>query len=179
MTSLVITPATVGISPDWMRRRAPELARDLVCKLDSPSALATAYGLDSTQWAMLKDWPAFRQMVREANEELGGSAGTAERARRKAALVIAEVGVVDMATIMGDPKASPRDRIAAFDQMKDVAMLGSKVQAAAAAGAVPIGYGGPLIQIIAPNGATLNIGEAEPAVPLVPVIEGTATEVKP
>jgi hypothetical protein len=178
MTPLSITPATVGISPEWLRRKGPELARDIVCGLDTAANLAIAYALDANQWAVLKDWPAFRQMVAEANEELSGSAGTPERARRKAALAIAEVGVVDMATIMGDPKASHRDRIAAFGELKDIGMLGSKVQAAVVAGAAPAaGYGGPLIQIVVPNGATLNIGEAEPIAPLVPVLEGTAERV--
>jgi len=179
MNPLSITPVTVGISPDWLRRKGPELARDIVCKLDTASNLAIAAGLNDQQWSVLKNWPAFQQMVAEANEELSGSAGTPERARRKAALAIAEIGVVDMATIMGDGKANHRDRIAAFEQLKDIAMLGSKQQAAVAATGAPVGYGGPLIQIVVPNGATLNIGEAEPVAPLVPVLEGKATEVKP
>lgn len=174
MTPLSITPASVGISPEWLRRKGPELARDIVCQLDTASNLALSYGLNDNQWAVLKSWHAFQQMVAEANEELSGSAGTPERARRKAALAVAEVGIVDMAAIMGNPKASEKDRIAAFDQLKDIAMLGSKQQAAIASTGAPVGYGGPLIQIVVPNGATLNIGEAEPVAPLVPVIEGVA-----
>lgn len=173
MTHLSITPATVGISPDWLRRKGPELARDIVCQLDSPDNLAAAYGLNANQWSVLKGWHAFRQMVAEANEELSGSAGTPERARRKAALAVAEVGIVDMATIMGDPKANHKDRIAAFDQLKDIAMLGSKVQAGVIAGAAPVaGFGGALIQIVVPNGGTVSIGEAAPVAPILPAIEG-------
>ena len=170
MTPLSITPASVGISPDWLRRKGPELARDIVCQLDTAPNLALSYGLDANQWAVLKDWHAFRQMVAEANEELSGSAGTPERARRKAALAVAELGIVDMAAIMGDPKASHRDRIAAFGELKDIGMLGSKVQAAVVAGAAPAaGFGGALIQIVVPNGGTVNIGEAEPVAPLIPI----------
>lgn len=181
MTAVVqMTPASVGISPDWLRRKGPELAKDIVCQLDTASNLATAYGLTAIQWSILKAWPAFVQMVREANEELGGSAGTVERARRKAALAIAEVGVQDMATIMGNPKANDRDRISAFDQLKDVAMLGTKQQLAAA-GAVAGGggFGGPLINIILPNGSQLHVGEVAPAEDVVPAIEGESTRVEP
>lgn len=168
------TPTDVGISIGFMRRTAPELARDIVCGLDGATNLATTYGLTATQWQVLQNWPAFRQMVAEANEELAGSAGTAERARRKAALAISELGVQDMATIVGDPKANQRDRIAAFSELKDVAMLGAKQQlavaTAAAAGAA--GLGGPLIQIMMPSGSSLKVGEAEPAPQLVPAIDG-------
>ena len=162
---------------DFMRRKAPELARDIVCQLDRASNLALNYGLTETQWEVLKAWPAFRQMVQEANEELGGSAGTAERARRKAALAVAEVGVTDMATIMGDPKANHRDRISAFSELKDIACLGAKQQLAAAAsgGGGGVAWGGPLVQIVMPGGQQLNIGEA--AVEARPVIEGEATVV--
>jgi hypothetical protein len=181
MSVVQISPSAVAISPDWMRRRAPELARDIVCQLDTAANLAKAYGLSDTQWLVLKVWPAFIQMVKDANEELGGSAGVTERARRKAALAIAEVGVQDMATIMGDPKANARDRIAAFDQLKDVAVMGAKQQVAAASAAgtgSAGGFLGPLIQINMPNGASLSIGEVEPIANHLPVIEGEATKVE-
>ncbi len=178
-TVVQMTPSAVGISADFMRRRAPELARDIVCQLDTATNLAAAYALSPVQWAILREWPAFKQMVAEANEELGGSAGTPERARRKAALAIAEVGVQDMAAIMGDPKVQPKDRIAAFSELKDVAILGAKQQIAAASTAPGAGgFGGPLIQIVMPNGGQLNIGEVEPAPSLPPAIEGEATLVE-
>ncbi len=182
MTVVHVAPSSVGITADWMRRRAPELARDIVCQLDTASNLAKAYNLTDIQWLALKVWPAFVQMVKDANEELGGSAGVTERARRKAALAVAEVGVQDMATLMGDPKVNPRDRIAAFDQLKDIAVMGSKQQIAAAAavggGGAAAGFGGALIQIIMPGGAQLNVGEVEPAGNGLPVIEGEAVAVE-
>jgi hypothetical protein len=178
-TVVQMSPAAVGIAPEFMRRIAPELARDIVCQLDTASNLAAMRGLTPTQWAVLKEWPAFKQMVKEANEELGGSAGTAERARRKAALAISEVGVQDMAAIMGDPKVNPRDRIAAFSELKDVAVLGAKQQiaAATAVGGGSTGFGGPLIQIVMPSGGQLNIGEIEPE-PQLPAIEGEAERIE-
>lgn len=174
-----LTPGAAGIAADFMRRKAPELARDIVCQLDSPESLARAYGLTDMQWMVLKHWPSFQQLMRETTEELAGSAGTPERARRKAALAISEIGVHDMAVIMGDGKVSPRDRISAFDQLKDIACLGAKQVAAAASasGGAAIGFGGPLIQIVLPTGAELYVGEAEPVPQLLPVIEGEATRV--
>lgn len=180
MSVVQLAPTAVGISPDWMRRRAPELARDIVCQLDTASNLAASYNLTDIQWLALKVWPAFVKMVKDANEELGGSAGVTERARRKAALAVAEVGVQDMATIMGDSKASPRDRIAAFDQLKDIAVMGAKQQVAAAAavGGASAGFGGALIQIMMPTGAQLHIGEAEQVHNGLPPIEGEATRIE-
>jgi hypothetical protein len=104
--------------------------------------------------------------------------GTPERARRKAALAISELGVTDMATILGDTKVSPRDRINAFEQLKDVAMLGGKqVAAAAAAGGVGPVFGGALIQIVLPNGTHMQVGQVDPE-PALPVIEGELGEVE-
>lgn len=180
MSTVQLTPASVGIPIEFMRRRAPELARDIVCQLDAASKVALTYGLTEAQWDVLKVWPAFRQMVQEANEELGGSAGTTERARRKAALAISEVGVQDMAALMGDPKVPARDRINAFSELKDIACMGTKQQVAAAAagGVAAVGWGGPLIQIVMPDGASLQIGEADVDQSRLPAaIEGEATRV--
>lgn len=179
MTIVQMTPTSVGIPVDFIRRKGPELARDIVCELDSPANLARSYGLDEHQWQVLKVWPAFVQMTRDAAEELGGTAGTPERARRKALLAIAEVGVQDLAVIMGDPKVAPRDRINAFSELKDIAVLGSKQQIAAAAsvGGAAVGFGGPLIQIVMPNGAQLHVGQAPAEEKLVPVIEGESERI--
>lgn len=176
MSTTPATPTVVGISMEFMRRKAPELARDIVCQLDGAANLAKSYGLNDVQWEVLRGWPAFRQMIQEASEELGGSAGTVERARRKAALAVSEVGITDMATLMGDPKVSARDRIAAFDQLKDIGGLGSKQQAAAASVGLPMGFGGALIQIVMPNGAQLQVGA--PDDPALPAIEGESTRVE-
>lgn len=173
-----LSPGAANIAPDFMRRRAPELARDIVCQLDTPENLARHYGLTDTQWIVLKNWPSFIQLMRETTEELAGSAGTPERARRKAALAISEVGVHDMAVIMGDSKSSPRDRIAAFDQLKDIAGLGAKQVAASIASTGASVFGGALIQIVMPNGAQLNVAEAEPEPKLLPAIDGEATRVE-
>ena len=164
INSVVISPNLVGVDAQWLRRKAPELARDIAIGLDTEEALAAQHGLTDQQWLVVKQWPAFVQSLREAREEMAGSAGTVERARRRAALAIAEVGVQDMAVIMGDPRASTGDRIKAFEQLKDVAVMGSRAQVAAASagGGGPV-FGGSLIQIVMPGGAQLNVGEIDEA----------------
>lgn len=173
------TPLDVGIPTDFLRRRAPELARDIVSGLDGAAKLAATYGLTPPQWEVLKTWPAFRQLVAEIREELGGSAGTLERAQRRARLAVAEFVVHDMAVISGNDKVAAKDRIAAAEVLVDIAGASAKIQQTAAATGLPVGGfgGGPLIQIVMPDGARLNVGEAAP-VPSLPVIEGAAVRIE-
>lgn len=157
-----LTPTDVGLSLDFMRRTAPALARDIVVGLEGAAKVATSYGLNDFQWEVLRQWPAFKQMVQNANEELGGSAGTLERARRQAALAVAEYAVTDMVGIMGDGKAQHKDRIAAATVLMEIGGLTARAQAATAsavaAGAVP-SFGGSLINIAVPGKQT-DITEA-------------------
>lgn len=141
-----------------MQRKAAELARDIVLGLDTPDNLAAQYGLTSTQWMVLRLWPAFIKLITDSKEELAGPTGVQERARRRAQLAVSEFAVLDMATIMGDQKASNRDRIAAANVLVDIGGMSAKVAAAAAAGNSPAAvFGGPLIQIITPDGTSLGI----------------------
>lgn len=163
-----------------MRRNIAELARDIVCAVDSPDNLARSYNLTQLQWKTLQEWPGWQKLLGEIREELGGTAGTAERARRRAAIAMSEFIIGDMATIAGDPRASNRDRIAAAEVVKDVSGLSAKQQAAAAAAVgAPVGYGGPLIQIIVEGQPTVQIGEAPKIRPPAPVIEGEVIKKEP
>lgn len=180
IATAAISPNLVGVDALWLRRKAPELARDIAIGLDTEEALAAQHGLTDQQWLVVKAWPAFQQTLREAREEMSGSAGTVERARRRAALAIAEVGVHDMAVIMGDPRSPTGDRIKAFEQLKDVAVMGSRAQVAAVAAGGSAGpvFGGSLIQIIMPGGAQLDVGGIEEAEQAPrPVIEGESERV--
>jgi uncharacterized protein YutE (UPF0331/DUF86 family) len=160
----LITPTGAGVPEDFFKRKAADLAADIVCEIDTAANLARKYGLDDVQWDCLRAWPAFRKIIAQAYEELSGPAGVHERAKRKAALAIESVGILDMATIMGDKKALPKDRISAFNALKEVgAMDGKSALAAAQAGMA--GVGGPLIQIFFPNQpAPINIGVQEPII---------------
>lgn len=153
-----LSPLSVGVTLSFMQRKQAELARDIVLGLDSPDNLATQYGLTATQWMVLRLWPAFIKLVTDAREELAGPAGVQERARRRAQLAVAEFAVLDMAGIMGNEKASARDRIAAANVLVDIGGMSAKVAAAASAGSGPAAvFGGPLIQIITPDGTAIGI----------------------
>lgn len=157
-----LSPLSVGVSFEFLTRTSAELARDIVLGLDVPNKLAEHYGLNPTQWAVLSVWPAFRDRLTKAKEELAGPAGVMERARRKAQLAVDEFVVMDMATISGNPKATNRDRIAAAQTLIDVGGMGSRAQtmiAAASPGATT--FGGPLIQIVMPDGGTLGVGHVQ------------------
>lgn len=182
MTTTALAPSAVGISLDFMRRGVAELARDIVCGVDSPDNLAYSFGLTQLQWQTLQEWPGWIQLLAEIREELGGTAGTAERARRRAAIAMSEFLIKDMATIAGNENASNRDRIAAAEFVKDVSGLSAKVQqaAAAAVGAPSGGFSsGPLIQIVVDGKATLTVNEAPALPPPAPIIEGTSTPLPP
>lgn len=183
MTSLAVqlSPGDVGVSNAFWKRQALELARDIVCGLDSAANLAKAYQLNDMQWLVLQQWPAWQRLMAEVSEELAGTAGTLERARRRAALSVAEFVVADMTDISGDPKVSPQHRIAAANVLVEVGHAGAKQQGAAASvGAV--GSYGALIQIIMPNGSEINVAAAPVVTPLVDelaAIEGEFSYVEP
>ena len=75
MTSLAVqlSPGDVGVERTFWKRQALELAKDIVCGLDSPSNLAKAAGLNDMQWIVLQQWPAWKRLMSEVNEELDDS----------------------------------------------------------------------------------------------------------
>lgn len=150
--SMTLTPTDVGLDLEFMRRVAPEMARDIVCQLDNASKVAASYGLTDFQWGVLKEWPAFVQLVKNANEELGGTAGTLERARRKAALAVSEFGVTDAVAIMGDPKASHKDKLSALELLVEIGGVTLKAQGVGAGNnAAAAVFGGSLINFSIPE----------------------------
>lgn len=166
MQSLAVqlSPGDVGVEARFWRKTALELARDIVCGLDSPANLAKQAGLTDMQWLVMQQWPAWKRLMAEVSEELAGTAGTLERARRRAALSVAEFVVQDMTEISGDPKVSPQHRIAAANVLVEVGHAGAKQQAGAASSVGAVGAYGALIQIVMPNGAEINVAPA-PVIP--------------
>ncbi len=162
-----LTPITAGIEQGFLNTKAAELARDIVMQIDVASNLAAMYGLTPDQWAVLKASPFFRELVSRAQTDLSGSVGTAERARRKAALAIEQVGVISMASILHSDTATPGQKTDAYKALAGTAGLDKP----AATAMNPQGQGGPLINIIV-QGRELAVGAI---VPSQPAIEGSAT----
>jgi hypothetical protein len=82
------TSPVAGVSLDFFRGKAAELARDIVMQIDGARALAHAYGLSDDQWDALRNSPAFKQLVLDTQVSLQGADGTMERIRRKAGLAL-------------------------------------------------------------------------------------------
>lgn len=150
-----------GISVDFLRHKAPLLARDLAMQLGSGEELAKHWGLTPAEYATLTQMPAFTEMVRRATEELASPDGLAEKIRRKAAMAV-ENGLVDVVGIMVNPQASASLRLEAFSELKELAGLTKNATQQGAAG-----VSGPIIQI--------NFNEKGPTktINIGPAIEGS------
>jgi hypothetical protein len=149
------SPLTSGVDLQFLRSRAPELARDIVCELDSASALAASYGLTPVQWDALRRSPGFRQMVLDAKREIGGPQGAVERIRRKAQLMLDQGCLLDLGGIVSNPNAPASARVSAFSELREVAGITKDANRGLASGA----SAGPLIVINLPGaGQPLTVG---------------------
>ncbi len=156
VAALPVSPYTVGISREFMAKSAAELARDIVAGLDHASSLAAAYGLTAAQWEVLKVWPAFRKQLETAVTELSGPMGMAERIKRKALMALDQYGIVDAATIAGDPKVGAATRLDAIGTLMAAGGIGAKSQQpGGSAGA------GPLFVINLPGATQIAVGAPE------------------
>lgn len=160
-----LSPLDVGITMQFMKKQAPQLAQDIVLELEAASKLAASRGLTDIQWDVLRIWPAFVQMVRDAKEELSGYNGQAVKAQRKAVLYMAELGVNDLADIAGDAKATNSDKLKAIEQLREVAGMVGKGSGSSSSVPLPLGGGstGEGFIIINMPSSTDNLpGEAPP-----------------
>lgn len=150
---------------DFMRKRASRLAYDIVLGLEDASKLATDFGLSEIQWDVLRQWPAFVGMVRSAQEELTGYSGTAVKAQRQAALVMAEMGVMALSEIAMSKTAVNGDKLDAIKQITELSGItkggsGSKNVMPVAESGSSGTIGGPLIAIHMPDPAKVTVKEA-------------------
>lgn len=135
-------PTAVGVSVEFLRNKAPFLARDYAMQLAPGPQLAESWGLTPAQWDALVQSPVFLDMVRQANEELATPDGLAEKIRRKAGMVVEQVGVLAAARILTSSTSAPGVVLNALSELKELAGL-SKQATNAGLGATS----GPLIQI--------------------------------
>lgn len=172
MTALTAqSPLSVGVSLDFMRRKAPELAKDIVTRIAGARELATGYyGLSDAQWDTLRQWDGFKELMRQAGEELSGPLGIAERIRRQARYGLSEGGIADLFGIISDPKAAAQHRIKGIEVASEIGGITGRTMGPVGGG---VGGGGPLVTIIMPDGRSLGIGSSQPA------IEGSAFPVLP
>lgn len=158
-------PTAVGVSVDFLRNKAPFLARDFAMQLAPGPKLAESWGLTLPQWEALSQSAVFLDMVRTANEELASPDGLVEKIRRKAAMAVETVGVLTAAEILTSPNSPPGVKLNALSELKDMAGLSKQATNAGLVGAT-----GALIQInVSRDGKNdaITIG-ASPEVPPPP-----------
>lgn len=148
-------PLAAGVDLQFLRTRAPELARDIVCELDSAASLAASYGLSPAQWDALRASPGFRQLVIDAKREISGPQGVTERIRRKAQLMLDQGGLLDLGGILSDPKASSAARVSAFSELREIAGITKESNKGLNGG---VSAPGPLIVINLPGAAPMHVG---------------------
>lgn len=154
-------PISANVSAEWMRTVAPQLASDICMGLAASADLAAEYHLSPAQWDYVRQHPAFLEALGAAEAALNSGDSLLERIRRKAAYALDRVGVLEMARVLSDPKATSNAKLGAYDSLVATAGLGKGSTAVGTAG-----IGGTLIQInVNADGATstVSIGEAVPA----------------
>lgn len=146
------SPIAAGISEQFLRRDAMELARRIVAKMDDTLQLATSMGLTELQWDVLRHHPHFERCLQEAQAEANSAQGLADRVRLKALMVLDQGGILDMAGVLVSPQSTPVNRIQAFNSLVEVSGLAKqKDQQANQVG------GGPLVQIVFPESLPATI----------------------
>lgn len=135
-------PTSAGVSVDFLRNKAPFLARDFAMQLAPGLDLAKNYGLTEFEWQLFSQSPQFLELVRVANEELATPEGLIEKIRRKAAVVVERMGILAAAEILNNPNSTAATRLSALSELKDMAGLTKQATQAGMGGVA-----GPIIQI--------------------------------
>lgn len=163
------TPLEAEISHEFMRKQAPELAKDIVLGIGAAKELAVGfYGLTEPQWDVLRQWPAFRALIAQANEELAGAVGMTERIRRQARYALATGGIADMAARMSNPSTAAQHVVRAGEALAEIGGVTSKTVSAGGG----VSSSGPLVHITFADGRSVEVGVNKPA------IEGEAKRVE-
>lgn len=160
-----VTPLSMGISQEFMRKAAPELAKDIVLQIGSARELAVGhYNLTEEQWLVLKGWGPFRALIAQANEELAGQMGMTERIRRQSRYALAMGGIADLAGVSSNAKTAPQHVIRAVEALAEIGGVTGKTMTSTGG----VISSGPLVHIQFAGGRELVVGVNAP-------IEGQAT----
>lgn len=168
MTALAaITPLSVGISQEFMRRAAPELAKDIVLQIGTARELAIGhYNLTDAQWDVLRQWAPFRALIAQAAEELAGPMGMNERIRRQARYALAMGGIADVVRVTSSEKTAAQHVLKGAEVLAEIAGVNTKSTSIGG----QIASSGPLVSIVFSGGREVTVG-------VNPVIEGESSRV--
>lgn len=164
----VQSPLSAGVTMEFLRRKAPELAKDIVAQIDGARSLATThYGLSDEQWEALRNSRHFQDLVRQAHEELAGPLGLNERIRRMARYGLAEQGMADLFGMIGDPKHGMMHRVRGLELAAEIAGVNAKSMGS---GSAAVSHG-PLVHIQFSGGREVTVG-------VNPPIEGESKKIE-
>lgn len=155
----VQTPLSAGVTMEFLRRQAPELAKDIVAQIAGAKELATKhYALSEAQWDVLRVSPHFQQLVQRAMEELAGPLGMSEKIRRMARYGLAEGAMLDLFGIIANEKHGAQHRIKGIELAAEIAGVNAKTMGT---GGAVVSHG-PLVQIQFSGGREVTVGVNQP-----------------
>lgn len=156
---LVAGPLSSGITLDFLRIKAPDLARDIICKIDKASSLADKYGLEPAQWEALRSSEFFLNLCRRMQADLAGAQGLQERIRIKALYALDETMVLELAAMGSNAGLAAGNRIDAIKELRELAGLVNKGNAGNAnAGTAAQATSGPLVVIKMGDNREVHVG---------------------
>ena len=114
-------PATNAGIPDFFQVTSA-LAMEIASGLSEPSDVFARHGISDTDAVALLNSDAFRKMVKEAKQEWGADANTADRIRLKSQMALEQL-LLPTFTMAQDPRippASRTDAVKLFERLSGV-----------------------------------------------------------
>ena len=115
---------------------SPLICMELAAGLSTPEGVQKKYEITPAQWLRLKGNPTFLKMMQEATLTFAGDMNAGKRIVKKAEILLEE-SLPILHKLMTAPEASTGTVVDVVKQLKEMAGVGGRNQAAAGAGAGP------------------------------------------
>lgn len=138
---------THGVDEDLMRRASPQFIAELAAKINEPSDILEKYGISMGEFRFLRELNSFRVAYKEAKLFWNSDANAKERIAVKAGMLVEDT-LLDVFDIIKNADANLAARLDAFKQLKEIAGVDARAQAAGAGGGngqrvfIDINFGG-------------------------------------
>lgn len=111
---------------------SPLICMELAAGLNTPEGVREKYNISEEQWLRLKGNPTFVNMMKEATLAFAGDMNAGKRIAKKAEVLLEEALPI-LYRLMSNPEASTATVIDVVKQLKEIAGIGVRGNAAAAA----------------------------------------------
>lgn len=111
---------------------SPLICMELAAGLSTPEGVREKYNISEEQWLRLKGNPTFVNMMKEATLAFAGDMNAGKRIAKKAEVLLEEALPI-LYRLMSNPEASTATVIDVVKQLKEIAGIGVRGGAAAAA----------------------------------------------